>query len=84
MTTETPYNGWSNRETWLVNLWLTNDEGTYNEVRGMSADHISDYVELLIDDVCANPTVPGFANDLIGTALIHVNWFEIANSLSAE
>jgi hypothetical protein len=23
------YNGWSNYETWCVNLWLTNDEGTY-------------------------------------------------------
>lgn len=26
---DTTYNGWTNRETWLVNLWLTNDRGTY-------------------------------------------------------
>lgn len=27
MKTET-YNGWTNYETWVVNLWLGNDEGS--------------------------------------------------------
>lgn len=26
------YNGWTNYETWAVNLWLSNDESSYNGV----------------------------------------------------
>lgn len=29
------YNGWTNRETWLVNLWLTNDECYYEELQAI-------------------------------------------------
>lgn len=29
---DTTYNGWKNYPTWAVNLWLSNDEGLYNEV----------------------------------------------------
>lgn len=24
------YNGWTNYETWVVNLWMDNDEGSYD------------------------------------------------------
>ena len=26
------FNGWSNQETWAVNLWITNNQPTYNMV----------------------------------------------------
>jgi hypothetical protein len=28
--TKKEYNGWYNYETWLINLWMDNDEGSYN------------------------------------------------------
>ena len=33
---DTSYNGWSNYETWVVNLWLGNDEGSYNTCRTLA------------------------------------------------
>jgi hypothetical protein len=34
-TVATGYNGWCNRETWVVNLWLTNDECYYEELQAI-------------------------------------------------
>lgn len=34
------YEGWANRETWCANLWLSNEEGTYNLVRSMAREEI--------------------------------------------
>jgi hypothetical protein len=35
------YNGWSNYETWCVNLWLSNDEGTYRHCRSLAREAVN-------------------------------------------
>jgi hypothetical protein len=72
------YNGWSNRETWLVNLWLTNDEATYNETRGMNGMKLNDYVDELLE----SSSIDGFFADLINAALSRVHWNEISESMA--
>jgi hypothetical protein len=36
------YNGWSNYDTWLVNLWLMNDEHNYNSFRRLDEDEVNE------------------------------------------
>jgi hypothetical protein len=32
------YNGWSNYETWCVNLWIENDQGMYSFAQDQAAE----------------------------------------------
>ena len=81
--TDTTYNGWTNRETWLVNLWLTNEQA-YNDTAldicttydlRAACDRLEGFVDSLLE------SAPGFAADMINAALGHVNWSEIVLSM---
>ena len=82
-TLTTEYNGWTNRETWVVNLWLTNDECYYEELRSIiknfdsdeQAEELEQYVHWIIDVDEASMT-----SDLLSTSLGRVNWHEIARA----
>ena len=39
------YNGWTNYETWVVNLWMDNEEGTYDYWREVAQEVSSDLEE---------------------------------------
>ena len=86
------YNGWSNYETWLVNLWL--GEGIIGELHGVeeqarafaenngSDETIAAYEmgKWLKEEV--TNTLPeaavGLVTDLLGASLSRVDWREIA------
>ena len=37
---EATYSGWTNYETWLVNQYISNDEGMYEQALELSLIHI--------------------------------------------
>ena len=83
------YNGWTNYETWCVNLWLTNEDTRWlddlademlAELDGDTDAAVAELADYLAEqhDEAAPPEVKGVFADLLSTALKRVNWPEIA------
>ena len=87
------YNGWKNYETWLVALWIDNDQSTYsyarelrdqfkeNEYSRYDLSHaLKDWIE---ED---NPLMDNadLFTDLLQSALDEVDWYEIADNYLTE
>ena len=78
------YNGWTNYETWLVNIWLTNDPGTYSAARWAAVDNADALREWVTEWVTESVPASSLTADLLGAALSEVDWHEIAESLLEE
>jgi hypothetical protein len=87
------YNGWSNYETWAVNLWIDNSEGSqdYWSERARECLKDADFdkeeaVSSLADEIEneheeAMPEVEGVFSDLLRAAVGSVDWREVARSM---
>ncbi len=95
MSNDRTYNGWSTYETWLVNLWLTNDYALNAELRAdvIDADSLFDAKEVLMTWMdaaydtfleAAGAAHGGLFPDLLRGALSEVNWYEIAKNWRDE
>lgn len=77
------YNGWKNRETWLVNSWLNNDEISYRYLMAVIRDNdppksariVNEYFDELLED----STIPLWM-DLMREVLSKVDWTELVLS----
>jgi len=76
----TDYNGWTNRETWIINLYL----GDYFQDVANDGQHLmADYIEETVWDMLDDADIPAMFKDMIDLGA--VNWQELAdNYVTAE
>ena len=95
MSNDKTYNGWSTYETWLVNLWIQNDEDLYSQLHDMvvTVDTLFAAKEILVAWMdneydlfleAAGAAHGGLFPDLLKGALSEVNWYEIAKNWRDE
>jgi hypothetical protein len=83
------YNGWTNYETWCINLWLTDNPTDYHYLTHLSNNpRLSDYdkanqlrsdIEETIPD-----TLTGLFRDLLLSSISECNFYEIIQSNKDE
>ena len=94
MSEDKKYNGYNNYETWLVALWIDNDQGYQEDINSMSeqctADDINDlatsikeYVEMM-PDVSKALETGGMVADLVNSTLSDVDWYELSEMYIKE
>jgi len=93
MTNPNKYNGWTNYETWLCNLWFENYDFTdilgifedYEErddILRVITNYIKDDVEYRVEE--SRESASGFVNDLINAALGEIDYYDIAEHYVAD
>ena len=91
------YNGWTNYETWLTNLYFEDftdhfsemvEEGQFDEMTDEDIlDCCTDYIEQTVDDYVSYSHEVGassFLNDIISSFIQEVNYREIADHYVAD
>ena len=80
------YNGWTNKETWLVNLWYMDDMPHYFATTDQY--HVEpNELEECVTNVCEEHELmtqlkSGLVADFLSGCWARVNWHELANHLN--
>jgi hypothetical protein len=94
---DTSHMGWSSFETWLINVYVTDDQGLYRWLtdlaqQDLSREEMAEALQRELYDLTLPDPVDGIvilegtslAAHLIQTSLERVNWLEIVESLESE
>lgn len=76
------YQGYSNRETWAVCLWLDNDEGMYQETRNKSAKRLKEEIEYILEEFKEQEWCKSMREDI--GSLWRVDWHEVEENCKDE
>ena len=79
-------NGYSNYQTWNVALWINNDLGLHEHCQDWAnaadlAVHLRKY---FTDEINPLADQANTFTDLLGHALANVDWYEVAEAVTAE
>ena len=83
----TEYNGWSNWETWLIHLWLTNKEGNCIPWGAHAIEMDEDELAEALQDAHEQEAVEvpeGWRRDALLGVVSEVNWREVAAALQED
>jgi hypothetical protein len=80
------YNGWTNKETWLVNIWYMDSMPEYfadREQFEVEPSELRDAIQYISEECEALSQLPaGLLSDFIQTCWADVNWNELADHLN--
>ena len=83
----TTYNGWKNKETWLVNVWYMDDLLQYyteDEKLDIEAYELKQDVVYIVEEGEALSSLPaGLLADFISDAWAEVDWHALAEHIRA-
>ena len=84
--TDTTYNGWKNKETWLVNIWYMDSMPDYFSETGqfhVESNELEDAVKYISEECEALSQLPaGLLSDFISTCWGAVDWYSLAGHLN--
>ena len=81
------YNGWTNKETWLVNLWYLDGMPDYFAETGQfetDPRELEEATRFIVEESESLSQLPsGLLSDFISDAWSEVNWFELSEALNS-